>query len=233
MSVLYAEDASCQRTLPSSSTSVVEAPDVQREAPDIAGLRGHWRAEASEDRYKMAGTMILLFQAVPLPNFETSLQSERRNRLLYRKRSQRKEKLTLVMKTPKARAAENTQMTTPELLRRISGSLETQEVTTTPPRRARRGRRQGGPDARRSLRFPSEDEVDQGGLGEGEFVWGGVGQELCLIADRMVAARVVEYQGRTNYYTPSEASSDSPNIIYSFLVVAIFKYICNLFTKFI
>ena len=233
MSVLYAEDASCQRTLPSSSTSVVKAPDVQREAPDIAGLRGHWRAEASEDRQKMAGTMILLFQAVPLPNFETSLQSERRNSLLYRKRSQRKEKLTPVMKTPKARAAENTQMTTPELLRRISGSLETQEVTTTPPRRARRGRRQGGPDARRSLRFPSEDEVDQGGLGEGEFVWGGVGQELCLIADRMVAARVVEYQGRTNYYTPSEASSDSPNIIYSFLVVAIFKYICNLFTKFI
>ena len=49
----------------------------------------------------------------------------------------------------------------------------------------------------------------------------------------MVAARVVECQGRTNYYTPSEASSDSPNIIYSFLVVAIFKYICNLFTKFI
>ena len=50
----------------------------------------------------------------------------------------------------------------------------------------------------------------------------------------MVAARVVEYQGRTNYYAPSEATSNSnPNIIFSFLMVAIFKYICNLFTKFI
>ena len=177
--------------------------------------------------------MILLFQAVPLPNFETNLQPERRNSLVYRKRSQRKEKMTPILKTPKACVGENTQMTTPELLRRISGSLETQEVTTTPPRRARHGRRQREPYARRSLRFPSEDEVDQAGLGEGEFVWGGVGQELRLIADRMVAARVVEYQGRTNYYAHSEATSDSPNIIYSFLMVAIFKYICNLFTKFI
>ena len=48
----------------------------------------------------------------------------------------------------------------------------------------------------------------------------------------MVAARVVEYQGRTNYYAPSEATSN-PNIIYSFIMVAIFKYICNMFTKFI
>ena len=177
--------------------------------------------------------MILLFQAVPLPNFDTCLQPERRSSLNFRKRSQRKEKRTPILKTPRARVAEKPQMTTPELLRRISGSLETQEVTTAPPRRARHGQRQRGPGAPRSLRFPSEDEVDQAGQEEGEFVWGGVGQELRLIADRMVAARVVEYQGRTNYYAPSEATSDSPNIIYSFLMVAIFKYICNLFTKFI
>ena len=181
----------------------------------------------------MAATMILLFQAVPLPNLDASLQSERRKRVAYKKRSERKEKRTPVMKTPNARVAENPQMTTPELLRRISGSLETQEVTTASPRRARHSQRQRGPNARRSLRFPSEDEADQAGQVEAEFVWGGVGQELRLIADRMVAARVVEYEGRTNYYTPSEATSNSPNIIYSFLMVAIFKYICNLFTKFI
>ena len=226
-----------------ADASVVEhicrgSSGTEREAPDIeAGSRdaGERKQTARIDtRYnEMAGTMILLFQAVPLPNFDTSLQPERRNRLAYRKRSQRKEKRTPVLKTPRTRVAEAPQMTTPELLRRISGSLETQEVTAAPPRSARHGERQRGPGGRRSLRFPSEDEVDQAGQAEDGFVWGGVGEELRLIADRMVAARVVEYQGRTTYYAPSEATSDSPNIIYSFLMVAIFKYICNLFTKFI
>ena len=41
----------------------------------------------------MAGAMILLFQAVPLPtSFETNLRSERRNSLVCQKKSQRKEK---------------------------------------------------------------------------------------------------------------------------------------------
>ena len=193
----------------------------------------------------MAGAMILLFQAVPLPtSFETNLRSERRNSLVCRKKTQRKEKPVPVMKTqksrmlentqktnPKTRTLENTQKTTPELLRRISGNLETQEVPTTsigatrPTRRHRR--------ARRSLRFaPAEDEVDNQGE-VGDLLWGGIGQELRLIADRMVAARVTEYQGRTDYYVPSEATSTSPNVFYSFLMVALLKYICSLFAKFI
>ena len=193
----------------------------------------------------MAGAMILLFQAVPLPtSFETNLRSERRNSLVCRKKTQRKEKPVPVMKPPKSRmlentqktnpktrTLENTQKTTPELLRRISGNLETQEVPTTsigatrPTRRHRR--------ARRSLRFaPAEDEVDNQGE-VGDLLWGGIGQELRLIADRMVAARVTEYQGRTDYYVPSEASSTSPNVFYSFLMVALLKYICSLFAKFI
>ena len=193
----------------------------------------------------MAGAMILLFQAVPLPtSFETNLRSERRNSLVCRKKSQRKEKPVPVMNTPKTRmlentqktnpktrTLENTQKTTPELLRRISGNLETQEVPTTsigatrPTRRHRR--------ARRSLRFaPAEDEVDNQGE-VGDLLWGGIGQELRLIADRMVAARVTEYQGRTDYYVPSEATSNSPNVFYSFLMVALLKYICSLFAKFI
>ena len=193
----------------------------------------------------MAGAMILLFQAVPLPtSFETNLRSERRNSLVCQKKSQRKEKPVPVVKTqksrmlettqktnPKTRTLENTQKTTPELLRRISGNLETQELPTTsigatrPTRRHRR--------ARRSLRFaPAEDEVDNQGE-VGDLLWGGIGQELRLIADRMVAARVTEYQGRTDYYVPSEATSTSPNVFYSFLMVALLKYICSLFAKFI
>ena len=210
-----AEDASCQRTLRWASTSVAEAPDIERIAAPLE--RGRIR--------EMAGTMILIFQAVPLPSFETGLLSERRNRFDKRKRSTRKEKLTPV----KARVAENTQKTTLELLRRISGCLETQEMTTIPPGIPSRHRRRFG--TRQTLRFP-EDEIDQGVEGGGEFVWRGVGQELRLIADRMVAARGVEYQGRADYYATSDGKSDSSNIIYSLLMVAIFKYICNLFTKF-
>ena len=210
-----AEDASCQRTLRWASTSVAEAPDIERIAAPLE--RGRIR--------EMAGTMILIFQAVPLPSFDPGLLSERRNRFDKMKRSTRKEKLTPV----KARVAENTQKTTLELLRRISGCLETQEMTTIPPGIPSRHRRRFG--TRQTLRFP-EDEIDQGVEGGGEFVWRGVGQELRLIADRMVAARVVEYQGRADYYATSDGKSDSSNIIYSLLMVAIFKYICNLFTKF-
>ena len=193
----------------------------------------------------MAGAMILLFQAVPLPtSFETNLRSERRNSLVCQKKSQRKEKPVPVVKTPKSRmlentqktnpktrTLENTQKTTPELLRRISGNLETQEVPTTSIGATRPTRRHRG--ARRSLRFaPAEDEVDNQGE-VGDLLWGGIGQELRLIADRMVAARVTEYQGRTDYYVPSEATSTSPNVFYSFLMVALLKYICSLFAKFI
>ena len=193
----------------------------------------------------MAGAMILLFQAVPLPtSFETNLRSERRNSLVYRKKSQRNEKPVPAVKTPKSRMLENTQKTnpktrilestpktTPELLRRISGNLETQELPTSSIGTTRPTRRHRG--ARRSLRFaPAEDEVDNQGE-VGDLLWGGIGQELRLIADRMVAARVVEYQGRTDYYVPSEATSTSPNVFYSFLMVALLKYICSLFTKFI
>ena len=132
---------------------------------------------------------------------------------------------------PKTKTLENTPKTTPELLRRISGNLETQEVPTTSSGGTRPTRRHR--EARRSLRFaPAEDEVDNQGE-VGDLLWGGIGQELRLIADRMVAARVVEYQGRTDYYVPSEATSTSPNVFYSFLMVALLKYICSLFTKFI
>ena len=170
-----AEDASCQRTLRWASTSVAEAPDIERIAAPLE--RGRIR--------EMAGTMILIFQAVPLPSFDPGLLSERRNRFDKRKRSTRKEKLTPV----KARVAENTQKTTLELLRRISGCLETQEMTTIPPGIPSRHIRRFG--TRQTLRFP-EDEIDQGVEGGGEFVWRGVGQELRLIADRMVAARGVQ-----------------------------------------
>ena len=83
--------------------------------------------------------------------------------------------------------------------------------------------------ARRSLRFPSEDVVDSG---EGEQVWGGVGLELRQIADRMVGARVGQYQVRSDYYATTASEADSSNLLYSFLVMAFFKYICNLFTSY-
>ena len=161
-------------------------------------------------------SLLLLYNAVPVVDGPWNTPRRRSSGL--KKKSLRKVSVSSTTKTGSGLA----ESSAPELLRRISGSLETRgrthhsHDTGSAPR----------PEARRALDFPGPAaDVPDGG---GESVWGGVGGELRRIADTLVVLRVQQYRGREDYY---REEGDTAGILYSVIAMAIFKYIASLFTK--
>ena len=165
-------------------------------------------------------SLLLLYHAVPVVDGPWNTPRRRSSGL--KKKSLRKVAVNSTTKTGSGLA----ESSAPELLRRISGSLETRGRTHHRHNHSHDTGSAPRPEARRALDFPGPaQDVPDGG---GESVWGGVGGELRRIADTLVVLRVQQYRGREDYY---REEGDTAGILYSVIAMAIFKYIASLFTK--